>query len=72
MRVEFINGVQCAKCGKIVCPTILTSELCQGCGAKILSINMSRKTYDCEGQGRPVTVKVTHKLFRDIYEVVEP
>ena len=71
-RVEFTNGIQCKKCGNIIVqPTIFTSELCQKCGTKLLDIDISDKSYTVDKGGKGVTVKVTHKFFRDIYEVVE-
>ncbi len=71
-NVEFCEGIRCKKCGKlIVNPTVFTSELCQGCGTKLLDINLARKSYNLTTSGEDVTVKVTHKFFKDIYTVVE-
>ena len=69
-KVEFVEGIQCKKCGNIVVePNILTPELCQKCGAKIMSTSINNRTYRCE-DSKSVIVKVTHKFFKDVYEVV--
>lgn len=70
-RVEFREGIQCTKCNKIIIPDLFTSELCQGCGTKLMDINYSNRTYSRCECCKDVTVKITHKLFSDIYEVVE-
>lgn len=70
--IEFVEGIICKRCGEIIAqPTILTRELCQGCGARLMDINISRRTYSLSNNAESVTVKVTHKFFKDIYEVVE-
>lgn len=71
-NIEFVEGVRCKRCGEIIAkPTILTSELCQGCGVRLMDINISKRTYSLSNNAENVTVKVTHKFFKDIYEVVE-
>lgn len=71
-NIEFVEGVRCKKCGNIIAqPTIFVKELCQSCGAKLIDINIGRKTYSLSSNAESVTVKVTHKFFKDIYEVVE-
>ena len=70
-RVEFREGIQCTKCNNIIIPDLFTSELCQECGTKLININYRNRTYSRRGCCKEVTVKVTHKLFHDIYEVVE-
>lgn len=71
-NTEFVEGIRCKKCGKIIAqPTVFTRELCQGCGAKLIDTNISKRTYSLSDNAESVTVKVTHKFFKDIYEVVE-
>ena len=71
-NIEFVEGVRCKRCGKIIAkPTILTRELCQGCGVRLMDINISKRIYSLSNNAESVTVKVTHKFFKDIYEVVE-
>ena len=71
-NIEFVEGIRCKKCGKIIAqPTIFTRELCQSCGAKLININIKRKTYSLSNDAESVIIKVTHKFFRDVYEVVE-
>ena len=70
--IEFVEGIRCKRCGKIIAqPTIFTRELCQGCGAKLIDVNIGRKTYSLLNDAESVTIKVTHKFFKDVYEVVE-
>lgn len=70
-NIEFVEGIVCKKCGNlIVKPTIFTRELCQCCGEKLIDINMRRKTYSLLNNAQSVKVKITHKFFRDDYDVV--
>lgn len=69
-RIEFVEGIQCNKCGNVIInPDIFTSELCQKCGTKIMSTSIINKTYSNK-DSKSVIVKVTHKFFKDVYEVV--
>lgn len=71
-NIEFVEGIRCKKCGNIIAqPTIFTKELCQNCGAKLIDTNINRRTYSLSDNAESVTVKVTHKFFKDICEVVE-
>lgn len=71
-NIEFVKGVRCKRCGEIIAqPTIFTSELCQGCGAKLIDTNISRRTYSLSDNAESVTIKVIHKFFKDVYKVVE-
>ena len=71
-NIEFVEGIRCKKCGSVIAqPTIFTRELCQSCGAKLIDTNINRRTYLLSNNAESVTVKVTHKFFKDIYEVVE-
>ena len=70
-NIEFVEGIRCKKCGKTIAqPTIFTKELCQGCGVKLININTERKTYSLLNNAESVTIKVTHKFFKDVYEIV--
>jgi DNA-directed RNA polymerase subunit RPC12/RpoP len=71
-RIEFVEGIQCNKCGNILIESdlnIFTPELCQKCGTKLISTSRTNRTYRCE-DSKSVIVKVTHKFFTDTYEVV--
>ena len=71
-RVDFIEGIQCKKCGNIVAePTIYTKELCQKCGAKLINMNFVKRTYSLAECGEEITIKRTHKLFHTILERVD-
>ena len=71
-KIEFVEGVRCKQCGNIITGIYaFTPELCQKCGTKIINIHIGRKSYTTNDNGEDVIVKVTHKFFRDIYEVVE-
>ena len=71
-NIEFIEGIRCKRCSEtIVQPTIFTRELCQGCGVKLIDVNTERKTYSLSSNAESVTIKITHKFFKDVYEVVE-
>ena len=71
-RVEFVEGIQCKKCGNIIIsPTIFTKELCQKCGAQIINMNFAKRTYAPGLYGEEITVKVTHGLFHNTLEKVD-
>ena len=71
-RVSYETGLKCKQCGKIVLSVdrFCTRVLCQGCGAHILDFNFKTKEGTMTKNSEQVTVKVTHKLFSDIYEEV--
>ena len=69
-KVEFVEGIQCNECGNItIKPNIFTPEICQKCGSKILLKSINNRTYSNKNS-KSVIVKVTHKFFTDVYEVV--
>lgn len=70
-RIEFVPGVKCKQCGKLLISfnRLQRTILCQGCGAHILTYLGNREAEVTEN-AEQVTVKVTHKLFSDIYEEV--
>lgn len=71
-KVKYVQGVQCTKCGNIIIePRIWTPELCQECGAHVIDKDIQGKEYFLAEYGRSVTVKVTSKLFTELYEIVE-
>ena len=71
-NIEFVEGIRCKRCGKTIAqPTILKRELCQGCGVKLIDINTQRSRYSLSSDAESVTIKVTHKFFKDVYEVME-
>ena len=71
-NIEFVEGIRCKKCGNIITqPTIFTRELCQDCGVKLIDINTQRRTYSLSSDAESVTVKIIHKFFKNVYEVVE-
>ena len=71
VKVEFTEGIQCKQCGHMVADmNIYTSELCQQCGARIMDIDLTSRSVSKGPEGKWVTIKVTNKLFRKIYEFV--
>lgn len=70
-KIEFREGIQCKKCGDIIAYVYMfTPDLCQCCGARIIDKNNANKSYKADKDGKDVVVKVTHKFFKDTYEVV--
>ncbi len=71
-NIEFVKGVQCQKCGNIIAYVRSdTPELCQKCGADLIYKDLSDQSYNIGKDGKSVTVKVTHKFFKDVYEIVD-
>lgn len=71
-RVTYEQGVKCLKCGKL-CTSIKRFQktvLCQGCGAYLGDFDISERELTVSDNADIITVKVTHKLFSDIYEEV--
>ena len=69
-RVEFLPGIKCKNCGKIELPPF-KYLLCQECGTKIVDGHNKKDGFIINGNAEIISVKVTHKLFRDIYEEVK-
>ena len=75
-KVEFIEGVCCKQCGKILQSSdgprmdIYMPELCQNCGAHLININIKDKAYSITENGQAVIIKSTRKLFFRELEVV--
>lgn len=72
-RVSYETGLKCKRCGNIVLSVskLYSRVLCQGCGAHIVDINFKTQEGVMTKNAEKITVKVTHKLFSDIYEEVE-
>lgn len=70
-RVTYEVGVKCKRCGKLLISfdRFQRTILCQGCGTHILTYLGNREAEATENAEK-ITVKVTHKLFSDIYEEV--
>lgn len=71
-RISYETGLKCKRCGKIILSVsrFHSRVLCQGCGAHIVDIDFKTKKGMMTENSEQVTVKVTHKLFSDIYEEV--
>ena len=69
-KVEFKSGIKCTQCGNMIVPKLYSNELCQKCGAHIVNIDIDGMTYSAANKGKDITIKITHKLFHDIYEEV--
>ena len=70
-RIEYVKGIRCKQCGNLIANvTIFTPELCQECGALLIDKDIQDRRYTIEKDGESVVIKATHKLFRDMYEVV--
>ena len=71
-KVEFVEGIQCKKCGHMVAEiNIYTKQLCQECGAHIMDIDLADRSVSKGPDGKWVVIKVTHKLFHNILEFVK-
>ena len=69
-KTEFKDGIKCTKCGHMIIPDVFSNSLCQKCGARILAIDLSDRTFYPVGDGKPITIKRTHKLFHNVLEEV--
>ena len=70
--VTYERGIKCKKCGNIYVEIdrFQYCVLCQNCGTHVLNFDIKNKKGIVTKNADIVTVKVTHKLFRDIYEEV--
>lgn len=68
-KVEFYPGIKCKNCGKIEIPPF-GNQLCQGCGTKVVDGHNSKDGFLINRNADMISVKVTHKLFKTIYEEV--
>ena len=64
-KYEFVTGVQCKKCGNMITDIdIFTSELCQECGAYIISVDCKNKTYVTTTSSKDIIIKRTNRFLR--------
>lgn len=71
-RIEFVVGIKCNKCGNIITSSSkIKSELCQKCGADIFYEDVFTRDYEITKNAKYVKLKITHKLFKKIVEVIE-
>lgn len=68
-KVEFLPGIKCKNCGNIEVPPF-RYHLCQGCGTKVVDGYNNKDGWLINGNADRISVKVTHKLFKTIYEEV--
>lgn len=66
-KVEFYPGIKCKNCGEIEIPPF-RNPLCQKCGTKIVNGYNRKDGFLINGNAEIISVKVTHKLFKTIYE----
>lgn len=71
-RISYERGIKCKKCGKIIIAIDNPSfcVLCQGCGAHLADNDYENNALVVTNNAKIITVKVTHKLFHDIFEEV--
>ena len=71
-RISYEQGIKCKKCGKIIIAIDNPSfcVLCQGCGAHLANNDYENNALIVTNNAKIITVKVTHKLFHDIFEEV--
>lgn len=71
-RISYERGIKCKKCGKIIIAIDNPSfcVLCQGCGTHLADNDYENSALVVTNNAKIITVKVTHKLFHDIFEEV--
>lgn len=71
-RVTYEQGIKCKKCGNLIVNInrFTRCVLCQSCGAHLMDFDYVNLEGSVSKNADVVTVKVTHKLFSDIYEEV--
>ena len=68
-KIEFLPGIKCKNCGKIETPPF-GHHLCQGCGTKIVDGYNQKDGFLINKNATIISVKITKKLFKTIYEEV--
>lgn len=70
--VTYETGIKCKRCGNLSLSInrFQTRVLCQNCGEHIMDFDPITKEGTVQENADIVTVKVTHKLFSNIYEEV--
>lgn len=71
-KIEYERGVKCKRCGEIYISInrFQSCILCQECGAHIANFDKTNRALEVTNNADIITVKVTHKFFKDIYEEV--
>ena len=71
-RITYERAVKCKRCGEISVSIdrFQSYVLCQNCGEHIANLDIKNRELELTENADIVTVKVTHKLFKDIYEEV--
>lgn len=72
-KVTYERGVKCKKCGEIIINLDISKQhvLCQNCGTYIIHFDPKSKEGTVTRNAEIISVKVTHKLFKEIYEEVK-
>ena len=68
-KIEILPGIRCSHCGKIEIPPF-RYLLCQVCGTKVVDGHNEKDGWLINRNADMIKVKVTHKLFKDVYEEV--
>lgn len=70
-HITYEQAIKCKQCGKLTMSIkrFQRTVLCQGCGTHIMT-NLGNLEAEVTENADIVAVKVTHKLFSDIYEEV--
>lgn len=68
-RTEFLRGIKCKKCGNMDIPPF-AHHCCQSCGAFVVEGYNKKDGWIIAKDASLITIKVTHKLFKDILEEV--
>ena len=71
-RVTYERGIKCKRCGQIYVSIDRFQHyvLCQSCGEHLMDVDWKNKKVSVTKNADIITVRVIHKLFRDIYEEV--
>lgn len=66
-RIEYKEGIECKNCGDFIYQIPKHQRLCTKCGARIIDDVDDNFEVALGKYGRGIIVKVTHKLFSDVY-----
>ena len=71
-RVSYERGIKCKKCGEMIVSFNRFKHciLCQNCGSHLMDFNLQTKEGVVTENADIITVKVTHKMFHDLYQEV--
>lgn len=70
VRTELVRGIKCKNCGSMEIPPF-SHHLCQSCGTHIVKGYDKKDGWTIDQGAKIITIKVTHKLFKDILEEVQ-